>query len=158
MPRWWLVGAFLLLLDAGVTLAVQWPRGAGPTGGSDGRVSESIPIPVTDNTRCPPHCTKEAEIARAQAQYPLGGPTPAMQKLQWLADEANCPASDNAALMAGCVRERIAKVRVKAKLYKAKHEALVTLERDYWGHLRREGLYPVILQCRSPKIQDCEGP
>ena len=41
MPRWWLVGALLLLLGAGVTLAVQWPRGAGPTGRSAGGIVEA---------------------------------------------------------------------------------------------------------------------
>ena len=159
MSRWWPVGVFLLILGAVVTVAVMWPRGELPAGQNvvyDVRTRQ--PIAVTDNTLCPPHCTKEAEIARAQVQYPFLGPTPAMQKLQWLADEANCQASDIPAMMASCIQERIAKVRYKAKLYKAKYEALVTLERDYWGHLRPAGLYPVILHCRTPRIQDCEGP
>ena len=80
----------------------------------------------------------------SDASVPIGSllPSAALQKLQWLADEASCQVSDNAALMAGCVRERISKVRVKAKLYKAKYEAIVNLEQEYFWRLAQAGLVP----------------
>ena len=98
---------------------------------------------ITDNTECPPRCTKEAELARAQILYPFPGPTPAMQKLQWLADEAGCPASDNPALMASCVRQKLWKGREKARQRLERYEALVGLDREYWRNLHREGLVPL---------------
>ena len=147
MKRGWLLGVGLLGAGAG---AVLW-----------GAMASKAPPPtqtpaqttITDNTECPPRCTKEVERARAQALYPLVGPTPAMQKLQWLADEAGCPASDNPALMASCIRHKLWKGRDKARQRLERYEALIGLEREYWRILYREGLVP--LTVHVPRYGPC---
>ena len=102
---------------------------------------------VTDNSQCPPRCTKEAELARARALYPMTfdlstrQPAPeAFYALQWLADGVRCPITSNVSLMASCVLQRYGKMRDKALSARARYDALVGLERAYWAALAREGL------------------
>ena len=114
---------------------------------------------VTDNSQCPPRCTKEAELARARALYPMtydlqtrqpiygvitGDTTwespESLAHLQFLADAVRCPVSDRSAIMASCVAQRYHKMRDKALSARARYDALVGLERAYWANLTREGL------------------
>ena len=114
---------------------------------------------VTDNSQCPPRCTKEAELARARALYPMtydlqtrqpiygvitGDTTwespESLAHLQFLADGVRCPVSDRSAIMASCVAQRYHKMRDKALSARARYDALVGLERAYWAALAREGL------------------
>ena len=123
MKRGWLLGVGLLVAGAG---AVLWGTMA--------------------SKQAPPPTQRPAQTPRF---FDLGSvplfpsPTPAMQKLQWLADEAGCPASDNPALMASCVRQKLWKGREKARQRLERYEALVGLDREYWRNLHREGLVPL---------------
>lgn len=134
------MGGLVLAMGAGVALwatldkTAQLPTGQNPTVKGQ---------PVDNRHQCPPICTKEAELARAKALYPFH--ETALQKLQWLADESRCHVSDNAALMAGCVRERIAKVRAKALAYKERYEALRDLDQVYFQNLHKDGLVPMTI-------------
>ena len=157
MNRVGLLGIGVLVVGAGLVL---WATAISPPPAPQGTTvivhaySSIRPIPITDNTQCPPRCTPEAESARARALYPLPSPTPAMQKLQWLADEAGCPASDNPALMASCVRQKLWKGREKARQRLERYEALIGLEREYWRALHREGLVP--LTVHVPRYGPCD--
>ena len=140
MIRWWPVGVALLLVGGAVTVAVMRPAEHLPAGQSAGTT-------IDNNTGCPPICTKEAERARVQLQYPfypIGQPSDAFQKLQWLADGVRCPVTDNVSLMASCVLQRYGKMRDKALSARARYDALVGLERAYWAALAREGLTQLI--------------
>ena len=79
-------------------------------------------------------------------------PSDALRKLQWLADESRCHVSDSPALMAGCVRERIAKVRAKALAYKERYEALRDLDRVYFENLHLEGLVPYTIHMKPDAV------
>lgn len=91
--------------------------------------------------------------------YPITvkDPNVALQHLQWLADESRCHVSTNSALMAGCVRERIAKVRAKALAYRARYESLRDLDRVYFENLRREGLIPYTVHIKPDGVRNGLG-
>lgn len=93
----------------------------------------------------------QRQVAPTKDFYPIN---PAMQSLQWLADESRCHVSDNAALMAGCIRERIAKVRAKALAYKERYEVLRDLDRVYFQNLRKDGLVPMTVHIRPDAVRN----
>lgn len=119
MKRGWVVGVGLLVVGAGAVIWSAWP-------------SQPREIPSPSLSR----------------QTLVLGPTPALQKLQWLADESGCPVSDNPALMASCVRQKLWKGREKARQRLERYEALINLDREYWKNLHREGLVPLTQHVR----------
>ena len=95
MSRLWLVGVGVLVVGAGVVL---WATmGSHPS------------------ARPPVHKERARFFDQGFVSMLTGPTSPAMQKLQWLADESGCPASDNPALMASCIRHKLWKGRDKAR-------------------------------------------
>ena len=140
MKAGWMVLVGLLILGGIVTVTVTGWRSRANLPAGQNQV-------VTDNSQCPPRCTKEAENARARALYPMTydlstrQPMPeSLAHLQFLADAVRCPVSDRSAIMASCVAQRYKNMRDKALSARARYEALVGLERAYWAALVREGL------------------
>ena len=141
MKAGWMVLVGLLILGGIVTVTVTGWRSRANLPAGQNQV-------VTDNSQCPPRCTKEAETARAQIQWrgvfydsTTRQPMPeGVAHLQFVADAVRCPVSSRSAVMASCVVQRYKNMRDKALSARARYEALVGLERAYWAALAREGL------------------
>ena len=93
-------------------------------------VGPSPPCPMTDDM--------VARLNMKHFEETDGG-----HNLRWLADRANCTPSSVPSLMAGCIAERLDKVRFKARLYKGMYDDLKNLDREYFARLREEGLVPM---------------